>query len=264
MSKFTIRSVFKFNDTVYTIYMLIIRQFLYLIFIYPAEWIIHKKRAFSNNKYNYLEKYRDIYKGKRCFIIGTGPSLKKTNLQALNAEITIGVNSLCMWFDDSIKTTHFFISDSKALEKLENIMPKGTFISSCLKTKNRQDIEYFPVSRFNSFCYFYKKCSSDVSICSYDFNSVIMHAIQFAFYCGIDEIYLLGVDCNYLTKKLYAVDHGIRNSTKDMAQAGKLMIEDFKVIKEYADKIGVKIYNATDGGMLEVFERANLSDVLAE
>ena len=49
-----------------------------------------------------------------------------------------------------------------------------------------------------------------------------------------------------------------------MAQAGKLMIEDFKVIKEYADKIGVKIYNATDGGMLEVFERANLSDVLAE
>lgn len=262
INKYTVRSAFEFNDTVYKIYMLIIRQFLYLLFIYPIEWIICKKSVLSNKKYGYLKKYRDIYKGKRCFVIGTGPSLKRTNLQALDGEITIGVNSLCMWFDDSLMTTHFFISDSKALEKLENVMPKDAFISSCLKTKNRQDVEYFPVSRFNSFCYFYKKCSSDISVCSYDFNSVVMHAIQFAFYCGVDEIYLLGVDCNYTTEKLYAVDHGIRDSEKYRAQTGRLMIEDFKVIKKYADSIGVKIYNATAGGMLEVFERVNLDDVI--
>lgn len=91
---------------------------------------------------------------------------------------------------------------------------------------------------------------------------ILIHAIQFAFYCGVDEIYLLGVDCNYTTEKLYAVDHGIRDSEKYRAQTGRLMIEDFKVIKKYADSIGVKIYNATAGGMLEVFERVNLDDVI--
>ncbi len=33
--------------------------------------------------------------------------------------------------------------------------------------------------------------------------------------------------------------------------------------KKYADKNGVKIFNATRGGMLEVFERVDLDDMFA-
>ena len=32
--------------------------------------------------------------------------------------------------------------------------------------------------------------------------------------------------------------------------------------REVCDRLGVKIYNATRGGKLEIFERANLDDVL--
>ena len=35
----------------------------------------------------------------------------------------------------------------------------------------------------------------------------------------------------------------------------------YKKAKEYADKHGIKIYNATRGGALEVFPRVNFDDL---
>ena len=40
------------------------------------------------------------------------------------------------------------------------------------------------------------------------------------------------------------------------------MIFAFKIAKKYADKNGIKIYNATRGGMLEVFDRVDLNVVV--
>jgi hypothetical protein len=40
------------------------------------------------------------------------------------------------------------------------------------------------------------------------------------------------------------------------------MIEAYREAKKYADLHNIKIYNATRGGMLEVFERVDLDKVL--
>ncbi len=37
----------------------------------------------------------------------------------------------------------------------------------------------------------------------------------------------------------------------------------YRLLKKYADRHGIKIYNATRGGNLEVFPRVQLEDVLA-
>ena len=42
----------------------------------------------------------------------------------------------------------------------------------------------------------------------------------------------------------------------------KIMIS-YYVIRDYAEKKGIKVINATRGGMLEAFERKNLEDILA-
>jgi hypothetical protein len=41
------------------------------------------------------------------------------------------------------------------------------------------------------------------------------------------------------------------------------MIAAYKEAKNYADGHGIKIYNATRGGMLEVFERVDLDRVVS-
>lgn len=84
---------------------------------------------------------------------------------------------------------------------------------------------------------------------------------------GFKTIYLLGVDCNY-DKNIKLHSDSLEYS-KDYKynwtrQTGLTMIEGFKVAKKYADEHGINIYNATRGGMLEVFPRVNLEDVVGD
>jgi hypothetical protein len=125
-----------------------------------------------------------------------------------------------------------------------------------------------PVSRFNNFFPSFKCWSSDFSKVVYDYHSVVFLAIQFAIYAGFSEIYLLGVDCNYDTKNLYAstVDHGIRQDREYIKNNGLVMINDFSLLKKHIEekKIPVSIYNASSGGMLNVFKRVSLEKILDE
>ena len=95
-------------------------------------------------------------------------------------------------------------------------------------------------------------------------STVVLDAIQIAAYMGFKEIYLIGTDCNYRLKsdKMYSVDHGIRSSVQ--YSAGKRMINDYKAIKRYTDAWGIKVFNATRGGMLNVFPRVNLDEIIAK
>ena len=79
---------------------------------------------------------------------------------------------------------------------------------------------------------------------------------------GFKEIYLIGADCNYSDNKSkhHFIDYGHYDST--YKSAGTRMIYAYKVAKKYADKNNIKIYNATRGGMLEVFPRVNLDELL--
>ncbi len=41
-----------------------------------------------------LAELRDKHRGKRCFIVGNGPSLKQTDLSKLEGEYTLGQNRI--------------------------------------------------------------------------------------------------------------------------------------------------------------------------
>ena len=87
--------------------------------------------------------------------------------------------------------------------------------------------------------------------------------IQLAAYMGFNEIYLLGVDCNYKQERKRFIDNG--HFVEVPGELEMRMTAGFKAAKQYIDKHnGLKIYNCTRGGMLEVFKRKNLEDVLKE
>jgi len=100
---------------------------------------------------------------------------------------------------------------------------------------------------------------------------------------GFTEIYMIGVDCtstfnnNSYFIKGYKDQDLIDKELKYFRKKFKnknLSEEDlfqyytnnsfyaYEVLKEYADAHGIKFYNATRGGALEVFERANLDEVV--
>ncbi len=244
-----------------------IRLGLYYLFEYKKE----KRRvadieAGRNSSFSYLKKYKGIHKGRRCFIIATGPSLANTDISDLKEEFTFGVNALCLKFKElGWQTNYFVLSDFKAFQKMGPILEeyKMDFFSTW-KAEKSPFCVFVPTFKYNCYMTDYSKkvFTNNIEAGIGDGNTVVLQAIQIAAYMGFKDIYLLGVDCNYDSKNgpLYYVDHGIRGL--EQQGAGIRMIADFSVIKKFADSWGVNIYNATNGGMLEVFPRVNLQKLL--
>lgn len=94
----------------------------------------------------------------------------------------------------------------------------------------------------------------------YGGSTVTYGCIQMAIYMGFKEIFLLGVDCNYLTNSNnnYFFEEKVQDTLNHREDR---MIMSYRAAKKYADEHGVKIYNATRGGMLEVFERVDFDSL---
>ena len=98
----------------------------------------------------------------------------------------------------------------------------------------------------------------------YEGYTVAFVALQMAAYLGFEEIYLVGVDCNY--SKDQARQHFVNSGyyATNYATIGNEMIFAYGEAKKALDARGIKVYNATRGGMLEIFPRVDLDEVLLE
>ncbi|MDR2410560.1 MAG: hypothetical protein LBE13_20955 [Bacteroidales bacterium] len=104
------------------------------------------------------------------------------------------------------------------------------------------------------------KFSGDAGSVVYDGYSVVFSMLQIAVFLGFGKIYLLGCDCNYESDLNNFADYGHGSTPQKTITTA--MIEALREAKKYADLHNIKIYNATRGGMLEVFERVDLDKVL--
>lgn len=255
---------------VYSIFQNIYR--LHYKYLHLKSEYQSKKRANGKIDKDYLKlkEYQNIHKGERCFIIATGPSLILSDVEALQNEYTFSMNSICKLFDDTDwRPTYYVIQDHKVFDKLkddknfqsiekkivadfifrEQKIEKSDYIRYPLDHLDHMDIKKHTLPQ---------KFSDDAYVCVYDGWTVTYSAMQIAVYMGFTEIYLLGCDCDYSGDKQHFVDYGIKVTDNPENH----MISAYQVAKEYADTHGIKIYNATRGGKLEVFERVNLDDVL--
>ena len=73
--------------------------------VYPC-----KEKYFEYTMYGkQISKYRDKYKGKRCFVVGNGPSLNEQDLSLLAEEYVFTVNELMRHERFSLLKSNFHI-----------------------------------------------------------------------------------------------------------------------------------------------------------
>ena len=233
------------------------------------------------NDHRKLKKFMNKYNGERCFIVGNGPSLSIEDLEKIKDEHCFGFNRIYELFDktswrpefymvldnDVMKTVAKNIDQVDARWKLLNIMGKTMGLKS---DDNTIFFCSYGLYRIKEFCFKKKTISKDVSkYVSLNF-SVTAAAIETAIFMGFKEIYLIGLDNNF---------------SRWIDENGKIHlsnVDDYKLIKahdfnyfcyqdavnscfdcyrKYADKRGIKIYNATRGGNLNSYERINFDDL---
>lgn len=228
-------------------------------------------------KYRKIKKLKNKYKDQRCFIICTGPSLTTQDLELLHNEYTFAMNSIVLLYDKTTFRPSFYgCIDEGVWIKLRDLIKKYdssnilTFISN-RQTKHDQLRKHWyeiPVNvAYHTYDRWFKnkfwcKISDDAYKGVYDLYSVTHFLIQIAIYMGFKEIYLLGADCNFpQNAPVHFVDYGVEDKSLNTAQERNIC--GYKKVKEYCDNHNIKIYNATRGGALEIFDRVNLDDIIS-
>lgn len=229
------------------------------------------------NKMDIKISWKDAYKGKCCFIIGNGPSLNCNDLDKLKSEICFGTNAIYELFDKTEWRPSFYcVWDQRFLlqyiDKISELVNLNKIIGIHEISKNPiiNDAAYLRIES-EDFYPSLPSFSSDITKCVYEGNSVLYMCMQIAAYMGFSTIYLLGVDHNYSVNLLpdgtiehnYGVKNHFSGSNDEVSvlpQLNKVTLA-FKSAKNYTDLHGIKVYNATRGGKLEVFERVDFDSL---
>jgi hypothetical protein len=241
---------------------------------------------------------KNTHSGKRCFIIGNGPSLRAADLDMLheNGEISFACNYIYKIFSETKWRPDFFcVTDPLFIaEHFEDIIK--------LEAKNKLIAKpyYVPPSvhrdlirdRLRSVCILYQLISmritigketpfsSDVSKGVYSGHTVVYTMMQIAAYMGFTEMILIGVDASLLggkaadkgSKKLRDIPHFTASYTDAKtnkyaylrAESDKIIYaqkQDYESAERYSRTHGFRIYNAGRDGELEVFERVNFDSL---
>lgn len=225
-----------------------------------------------------MRAYHNKFRGKRCFIIGNGPSLRKEDLEILNNEITFASHGIYYLFKETDwRPTFYCAQDAKLIcERYREIEAEcHDILCFFALVKNLR----YPRLPKKSICVELDlspsenegpKFSVDLCKCVYEGFTVTYFSIQLAIYMGFSEIYLLGVDHNYSISRnpdgtinvdKTAGDHFYKIDTlSNIPQTYKSTMA-YDVARKYADENGIKILNATRGGKLEIFERVDFDSL---
>lgn len=147
--------------------------------------------------------------------------------------------------------------------------------------KNKSNTLFFNLNRGfydqESEYYEFPRFSPDASKRIFAGQSVTIANLQLAFYFGFTEVYLIGMDFDYVKlgseiindHKILSQEDDINHFHPDYFGKGKTwhepkldcVLKSYKLCKSIYEMHGRKIYNSTEGGKLEIFERVKLQDV---
>ncbi len=247
-----------------------------------------------------VKRFHNQYEEKRCFVVGNGPSLKVSDLDRLKDEITFGCNSIYAVYESTIWRPTFYFAWDTLFCETEMSEKEGVkrLLSGCkamfstimregFRFRDEKDIEgLFFVRAKNEedeetgLPRFSEDCSKQVYIS----GTVSYFMLQMAVYMGFQEIYLLGIDASYSMKcgeggtldweassnnmdllkkeeKKYTKKITEKYSYANMTDMVRQQMLGYEAAKKYAEMNEIKIYNATRGGKLEVFQRVEFESL---
>lgn len=246
-------------------------------------WLASRGVILRGNERRLLS-LRNSLAGRRAFVLGNGPSLAQVDLDTLSGELTIGSNALFLAYQrTTFRPTFYTVEDRLFAED------RGVELSSRAESIKiiPEDLRYaIPgddgtiwinfVRRYPDFPRF----SNDFASRVYWGGTVSFLNLQLAWYLGSREVYLLGFDHDYTEpSRNDQVEGNIVTSAGpdpnhfDPGYFGpgrrwhiprvERMERAYVEAARAFDQGGGRIYNATAGGRLELFERVDLGDVLS-
>ena len=256
-------------------------------------------------KHSYLVKtninLKNKHKGKKCFILGSGPSINDEDLKPLKNEIVFALNNFYV-HDDFSKimsgdVEKYYLTapiHPPQIEKewkdwfsdMENNMPKNVNlifgISNQINTAksildhqnffvNHQKYWYYAGININDY-YIYKPADIDITRMTWIADTASIYSLIVAIYMGFGEIYLLGMDHNYICnnesnyrfyQKGIHQNNEVERTIKDASRTKHLSFGMYKIFHQYellSNNSHTKIYNSSRNSLLDVFKYVQFNE----
>jgi hypothetical protein len=223
-----------------------------------------------------LAAFKDLHRGKRCFIIGNGPSLKQTDLSCLRDEFTFGLNRFYLMFPElGFTTTYFLTINSLVIEQCAAEI-RSLPIPKFLSWRSRPFIQPTDDTAFLHTTYTGPKFASDVRGRVWEGATVTYVALQLAFHMGFDQAILIGVDHNYQTAgkpNTTVVSQGDDPNHFNAGYFGKgfrwqlpdleTSERSYRMARAAYERAGRQVLDATVGGKLTIFPKVDYSTLFA-
>lgn len=237
------------------------------------DWMFDKRRWLSSLR---MVRLRNRYAGERCFILGNGPSLAKTDLARLKKEHTFALNRGYLLFPRIGFSTTFLVSADRLI--LQQFAAELSAQAS-IKFINWRERDRFRPAADVLFVFDPYDRSRGFATRPWDRiwegSTVTFVALQLAYFLGFAEVILLGVDHSYPVRRdantvevfegpdPYHFDKGyIPSGTPWMVPDPLVAEESFRLARGEYERVGRTILDATVEGRLEVFTKIDLETVL--
>jgi 6-hydroxymethylpterin diphosphokinase MptE-like len=245
-----------------------------LLFPQDIQWHFGRERRQSRQR---LAALKDRHLGERCFIIGNGPSLQRTDLSRLRKEFTFGMNRIYLLFDKlGFSTTYYVAINRLVIEQcaqdIVNI-PSPKFISWWAHDliKFTPDMMFVRDSFLRPLSF-----STDAARAVREGNTVTYAAMQLAYYLGFQQVILVGVDHKFQTQgdpNAIVMSTGSDPNHFDPNYFGKgfrWQLPDlegsersYRLAKLRFEQAGRQILDATVDGQLQIFPKIRYDEILS-
>lgn len=237
------------------------------------------------------------HKSQRCFVIGTGPSLSTQDITPLGNELTFVMNAF--WQHPIVEKwqpTYYLLSDGVYFDETEHSLGfmkslrehihSSTFFvpSHCRDRVLQQNI--LPIDKTYWLGFGEEFHTEGIVFDEVDLTSLVPSprsvsqlCIMVAIYMGCSPIYLLGLDHDWLAhmgqnRHFYKGHSGFEGHPKHIPmlsdwgyranmESQLILWSGYEKLRRIADREGIEIINVTNGGFLDVFERADYEEVIS-
>lgn len=220
-------------------------------------------------------RYRNLHRGKRCFIIGNGPSLAAMDLGRLRGEITFGLNRIYLMYEQlGFATTYLVAVNRHVLEQFSGEIagqPNVKFLNWYHRKYYawQDDLHFIRPGAEEIFS------PNPVTRGVWEGATVTYVAMQLAYFMGVSQVVLIGVDHAFQSKgepHRVVLSEGPDPNHFHPGYFGKGVtwqlpdLETSEKAYAMADAAfradGREIVDATVGGKLQIFRKVRYEDLL--
>ena len=247
----------------------ILEEIKYRLHCIKQNALYHTTRAGRANA-KALSSLKDQHRGKRCYIIGNGPSLKQTDLSRLKGAHTFGLNRVYLLFPElGFSTTYLVTVNQLVIDQCADELAAAPSLKFLPWTTRRHFSTAAETVFIRTYCA-KPHFSTQVNQSIWPGATVTFVAMQLAYHMGFSEVILLGVDHSFTmqgkphTTVVSEGDDLNHFAPNYFGKGFRWQLPDletseiaYRMAKQAFEADGRRIVDATIGGKLTVFPKVD-------